>query len=181
MNGAKLAVVMEKLKATLIDSNELTDLNSENVHVGEYIINPDDFNQCRKNIQKNIKLCLEDIGILDGNIRKKIYKNIIGLNRTSFEDLLRGLWDEIDLCLEDRDICLFINSRNSLIHKGKFYCESKELNEQCKPLANRVEEYFFILNILDRTILKLVGYNGPYINYKDFVKGDNPFADAKLT
>lgn len=181
MNGAKLAVVMEKLKAIFIESIELIEYNSQSMHFGEYIINPDVFKHYRKKLQKNLVPCLKEMGILDEHIRTKIYKNTICLNRTSFGDLLKGLWAEIDLCLENRDICLFIHSRNSLIHKGKFYCESKEPNEQCEPLASRVEEYFFILNILDRTILKLVGYSGHYINYRDFAKDNNPFEKAKLT
>jgi len=181
LNGAKLAVVMEKLKATLIESNELSEHNSENMSLGEYIINPNDFKNLRKVIQENIKLCLENMGITDKEIRDKIYKNLGCINRTSFEDLLKGLWDEIDLRLENNDICLFINSRNSLIHKGKFYCEGKESNKQCRPLANRVEEYFFVLNILDQTMLKLIGYSGPYIDYRNFAKDSNEFDNAKLT
>ena len=121
------------------------------------------------------------MGITDKEIRDKIYKNLGCINRTSFEDLLKGLWDEIDLRLENNDICLFINSRNSLIHKGKFYCEGKESNKQCRPLANRVEEYFFVLNILDQTMLKLIGYSGPYIDYRNFAKDSNEFDNAKLT
>lgn len=83
-----------------------------------------------------------------------------------------NLWNEIELPMEDKDICLFINSRNTLIHQGKFYCKNKESDPNCQPLPNVVDEYFFIVNILDKTMLRLVGYRGQYINCRGFARGE---------
>lgn len=179
MRGAKLAVVMEKLKAILVNSRGLVKDNSYIGHSGEYILSPDDFDLLKEYVQKNLKAYLKKNGI-NGEIRGKIYKNITCLNRTKFEDLLGELWDEIDLSLQERDIRLFINSRNSLIHKGLFYCESKEFDDRCEPLANRDEEYYFILNMLDKTMLKLVGYSGPRINYLDLARSEGLSDNTKL-
>jgi len=63
---------------------------------------------------------------------------------------------------------LLVQSRNSLIHRGGFYCELADEDERkrCTPLPTVKDEYCFLLNFLDKVFLKLLGYSGPYINWR---------------
>lgn len=157
--GSKLALAMEKLKAMFIDTQESR----------EYIIDKDKFKDYRTDIKQLLSGYFKCRNI-EKEQRGKLYENISCINRTSFKDLLCKLCNEIDLPIDDEDMCLFINSRNTLIHQGIFYCKNKEIDPNCPPLPSIIEEYFFIVNILDKTMLRLVGYHGQYINCRGFSK-----------
>jgi hypothetical protein len=168
IRGAKLAVAMEMLKSAFINAEDSVETPPTKTHVGEYIIDKTEFDDIhRRGIQKLLKTYFKEHGI-KSDLRSKIYRNIQCINRTSFEDLLICLWEEIGLDINEQDICLFINSRNALIHQGKFYCKSKGSDSKYMPLPNQIEEYHFIVNILDKTILRLVGYSGSYINCRGY-------------
>jgi hypothetical protein len=67
----------------------------------------------------------------------------------------------------EEEVKLFVESRNSLIHKGDFYYNTAEPRKRKKcPLSSAVEEYFFLVNFLDRVFLKLFGYSGPYMDWR---------------
>lgn len=161
--GAKLSVAMEKLKSVYLDSKTQVLVENNTESITEYIMDEDSFKMHKKIIKKFLESYLEKEKINE-NKRGKIYKNISCINRTSFEDILRNLWEDIALNLDDNSICLFINSRNSLVHQGKFYCKIEKPVKKCPPLHSPADEYFFLVNILDKTMLKLLGYDGFYYN-----------------
>ena len=163
MRGAKLSIAMENLKAVYLDAHSSIGSGDDCGVIAEYIIEEESFSVYRKSIEKFLKSLLEDEGI-DKRKRGKIYKNISCINRYSFEDILRNLWNDIGLNLDDNSVCLFINSRNSLVHQCKFYCKVLKPAKRCPPLNAPVDEYFFLVSILDKTILKILGYNGIYYN-----------------
>ncbi len=88
------------------------------------------------------------------------------LNRRPFKDILIGLFAFIQLNVDTRDLNLFVKCRDSLVHQGRFYCQTVTPEERVKeaPLSNEVEEYFFLVHFVDRVFLRLLGYSGPYIN-----------------
>ena len=163
MRGAKLSIAMENLKAVYLDAHSSIGSKDDCGVIAEYIIEEESFSTYKKSIEKFLKSILEDEAI-DKRKRGKIYKNISCMNRSSFEDILRELWKDIGLTLDDNSIHLFINSRNSLVHQCKFYCKVLKPAKKCTPLNNPVDEYFFLVSILDKTMLKILGYNGIYYN-----------------
>jgi len=163
IRGAKLSIAMENLKSVYLEACSSIKPDEDSDLITEYIINEESFNNYRKDLEGLLKIFLEKKGIVE-NQRGRIYKNLPCINRSSFEDILRSLWKDIGLSLDDNTICLFINSRNSLVHQCEFYCKTSRSSKKCIALSNRTEEYFFLVNILDKTILKFLGYKGSYYN-----------------
>lgn len=90
---------------------------------------------------------------------------LLSLNRRSFSNLLRRVRRQIDLELEAGDLELFISCRNSLVHRGGFYCAtaSREERNRVPPKATKFDEYLFLISVVDAFLLRLVGYKGPYL------------------
>ena len=104
---------------------------------------------------------------MEASDRKKMMRKTGELNRTSFRELLGCLCADIRLPVDRNDINLFIQCRNSLVHKGQFYCISATDKErkQCRPKQTEGAEYLFLVSFLDRIFLKLFDYSGPYMDW----------------
>jgi len=100
--------------------------------------------------------------------RGEIYPKLTGLNRRSFADLLKGFLHYIKLDVNPKDLHLFIQCRNKLVHTGEFYClaASSAERKKCAPLPTPAEEYYFMVNFLDRIFLRLLSYSGNYVDYR---------------
>jgi hypothetical protein len=100
-------------------------------------------------------------------ILKKVFCESMNIKGGSFKSLIENLCSSISLNVSKGEIDLFVKSRNSLIHEGEFYCitVTKGEKKKCKPLSTKTEEYLFLVNFLDKVFLKLLGYNGPYIDW----------------
>ncbi len=100
-------------------------------------------------------------------ILKKVFCKSINIKGGSFKSLIENLCNSINLNVSKQEIDLFVKSRNSLIHEGEFYCitATPGQRKKCKPLSTKTEEYLFLVNFLDKVFLKLLGYNGPYIDW----------------
>lgn len=157
LRGIKFAVAMEALKAVL--------LKLPRINVKEYILGNNDFKSTRRKIEKFVRdeLKAENIGPTQ---RNEICKKLSELNRRPFKDILIDLFDSIDLRVEKQDLALFVKSRDSLVHQGRFYYETAtpDDREQVEPLNSEIEEYRFLVNFLDKVFLKLLGYSGSYID-----------------
>lgn len=155
MRGAKLAVAMEALK-------EVIGQEPDGVYQ-DFIINPDTYKDLFPKLKEAVKhvLCSHDI---PPACRQDVYKNLGALNRKPFSDLLCGLCRSLGLEIAQREMELFVASRNSLVHTGDFYCKTATLRDRskCEPLPNAGQEYFFLVDFLDRVFLKLFGYSGQY-------------------
>lgn len=92
-------------------------------------------------------------------IREYLINNLSGLNHTPFKKIIETLCEKIELQMESADITQFVISRNSLIHTGNYYFESR--NEE-----KIFWEYSFLINFLDKVLLKLFNYSGTYQNFK---------------
>jgi hypothetical protein len=157
LRGIKLAVAMEALKAVLL---KLPQINAK-----EYILGDNDFKSIRRKIEKFVRdeLKVERVGSIQ---RSEICRKLSELNRRPFKDILIDLFDYIDLRVEEQDLALFVKCRDSLVHQGRFYYETATLGDrkQVEPLHSEIEEYCFLVNFLDKVLLKLLGYSGPYID-----------------
>ena len=160
MRAAKLAVAMEMLKMVFL---ELPDSPAK-----EYVLKEEQFNKLLGPLGSAIDQALKDEGI-DEKSRTALcsHGKIKSLNRRSFRYVMDSLCKNIGLEVEQNDLALFVECRNKLVHSGQFYCAAatKEEREKCPPLPSKTHEYFFLVNFLDRIFLKLLGYNGVYIDW----------------
>lgn len=101
-------------------------------------------------------------------ILKTVFRKAIKIKGGAFRSIIENLCDFINLQIDPQEINLFVECRNSLIHEGKFYCETAtpKKRNRCKPLNIKPEEYLFLVNFLDKVFLKLLGYSGPYIDWR---------------
>jgi hypothetical protein len=103
----------------------------------------------------------------------EVLENISGLNRTSFKEILLKFCEYINLHVTDDYIQSVVDSRNRLIHEGKFLCQSdtKRIKKRYRTVENYpqykdpINEYFFLMNFVDKCFLKLLKYEGPYFNW----------------
>jgi hypothetical protein len=167
IRAAKLAIALEKLKALYV--------SRKTTKAKEFTIDESIFKKIVPDIQKEINNVLTAAGI-DKDSRKAIASEskIISLNRKSFAYIVRKLCKDIGLKVKESHITLFIQCRNKLVHVGDFYCNTATRKEKddCKPLASPKEEYYFMVNFIDRIFLKLFGYDGNYINWHSFMTGE---------
>jgi hypothetical protein len=159
--GAKLAVAMEMLKAVFL---ELPDSPAK-----EFVLDEEVFKKLAQPISEAVNKILEQERVEKDN-RKAICgnKKIEGLNRRAFRYFIDKLCKQIGLKVEKTEIKLFVECRDKLVHKGRFYYEAatKQEREKCPPLPSKTHEYFFLVNFLDRIFLKLLGYSGVYIDWR---------------
>jgi hypothetical protein len=159
MRAVKLAVALEKLKAAF--------LAQQGDSTKGFVIDEALFNSLKPKMKSALGELLQAEGI-GASARSEIYGNVGGLNRKSFAQLLTGFLNFIGLTVPPQDLQLFIQCRNKLVHTGEFYSEaaSTEEKKKCKPLPTPADEYYFMVNFLDRAFLKLLGYSDNYVDYR---------------
>lgn len=152
--GIKLVIAIETFKELYLN------INPER----EYIINENKFEKMKPDLQDELKIFFKQS--IDSKSRGLIYKNISGLNRTPFQDILSDFCEFIGL--EVNDLQSIVASRNSLVHTGKFFCQlsrDKKKNIKKYPqFQNPYGEYSYVMNFADKCILKMLRYKGNYIN-----------------
>lgn len=159
--GAKLAVALESLKHRYLRSGEAS--------IGEFIMDRRGFKKLVPELVSATRKVLPDqySRVVDRNaLRGKLQ----GINRRSLNQVVKHLASDIGVHLNSKERRMFVASRNALIHQGQFYCngvEAGEVERTCTPTDSPVEEYFFMVNILDRIFLKLLGYSGPYFDRRE--------------
>jgi hypothetical protein len=155
--GAKLAVALESLKQNvLVHSHPVVD----------HYIPPEDFARIVPDFVKRSRAILTSQGVASDTANSMIDKRrVLSLNRLGFGKLLGLVAGEVGLQLPGEDIKLFVQCRNSLVHRGDFYCNTASLEEreEVPPKASHIEEYFFMLSVVDAFLLRLVGYTGKYL------------------
>lgn len=160
--GVELAVAMEMLKEAFLK-----------VSGYQTLVRPEsEFTALAPHLKAAIKdvLTAHD---WTGSERATMYGNLAGLNRVSFRDIVTSMCKHLELELPGSDISLFVKCRNSLVHQGRFYCKSATTMERqaVLPHVTPAEEYLWLVHVMDRLFLRLVGYRGPYIDWSDI---DNP-------
>jgi len=156
--GLRAVVVMEMLKGYFLMTRNIED------NIFQHRI----FKEIKKNIKKEIEKTLEDNikNNIDLSIEKKemLFSKIPELNKKTFKEILIRFLESInfDVEKENDNIGYFIRSRNALVHKGQYFYDTYK-GSDCKH-KSKFEEYTFIINFIDKVILKLIGYSGLYLN-----------------
>jgi len=153
MKGLNVVVVFEMLKNYAI--------NNPDMRINEYILSNEVFEKLEESLKSTVSK-----SDLSAQQRGQIYQNLNGVNRTSFGYILSQFCEQIHLEIETEDYRSLMASRNKLVHEGRFYfdCATPEERERFNPYSSRAEEYFFLVNFLDKVFLRLFDYRGLYIN-----------------
>ena len=144
--AAKLAVALEALKYWY--------LRREDTSISSSILKPSKFKKLLTKLVSVTSQVLPD-RYFEAVDEKDLRDKLLALNRESFARILERLSKDIGLELTSDERRRFIASRNVLVHQGQFP----------RP-KNGAEEYFFMVHILDRIFLKLIGYSGAYVDYR---------------
>src|SRR5258708_9375623 len=153
--GMKLAIALEAIKAvfTKLDSDPV----EENTLTGSA------FQRLRKELCKQIPPLLEKLNLARDGLAQKLCDKLPELRRRAFNELLDDIFARIHFQIDGEEKERFIQSRNKLVHQGRFYCEAQAQKAQTSPSQqDMVMEYLFLVSIMDRVILKLLGYQGLY-------------------
>lgn len=168
--AGKVALAIEFLK------NEYLESKGEN---SEYICDRQIFGNFVFQISAAIANTLKSQGMADQNKIQTISdkRRIEGLNRRSFGSILRQFIKEFEVSISPDELSLFIHCRDSLVHRGNFYCKTYRPEERqvCEPLPSILYEYFFMINILDRIFLKILGFDDNMIK----IDWRNPSGEIK--
>ena len=143
--AAKLSVAVESLKAAFLASDE--------AGVSEHIVDQSNYRRLLPELEASCRTVLAEQ--CDEEAIDAICSGgkLGELNRRPFRYLLEKLAAHLGLNADKDSLTRFIRNRNSLLHTGRF-----------RPGAP-VDEWLFMVNMLDRFYLKLLGYSGPYINW----------------
>lgn len=152
IRGGKLALALEKLKYEYLKSKGKG---------SEYIFPENAFERVIIPLSFQVKSILKENGLNKDmkTIESVSDKNKIkGLNYKSFSNVLKELSKDYQLELKSDERNLFIQCRNSLVHRGDFYFKTAEPEEikKCHPLPSKKYEFFFLVNMLDRIFLKIL-------------------------
>lgn len=162
IRGIKLAVIMEMLKDVLLHVPEVA-------QGGEFILAKETFLKFRTGIENSLRYLLSMTGI-DKSDQDDVFGKIEELNRRSFKPILKSFFKVIGLELSKRDLDLFITCRNTLVHTGRFFSETARREDLKKYKVSfdslGRDEYYFLVSVLDKAYLKLLGYGGPCIERK---------------
>lgn len=108
-----------------------------------------------KKIRNSVKSLLADqlkALSLPEHLLSDMESKIGELNRRSFRTVLEIMFAEFGIVITKNELDKFINTRNSLIHKGEFVTK------------NAWQEYTFLISILDRVLLGMLNYTGAFLD-----------------
>ena len=141
--------------------------------VNEYIIDEKKFKKISKQLTNVMRDELQSAGV-DGTDIQSMTGKLKELNRSSFKRILHAIFQSIEFSPSEAETNLFVKCRNSLVHAGRF-CDLKPEEHEllyCMPQMpdelKQVEDdtaalqYFFLEYFVDRVILKVLGYSGPF-------------------
>ncbi|MGB9619045.1 MAG: hypothetical protein ACPL7K_01380 [Armatimonadota bacterium] len=132
----------------------------------EAIMSQDDFQNCLPDLETCVKNCLTARNISQ-KTAKRIASRAKELNNTPFADILDQLFRGIGLTTARGDVKLFASCRNSLVHTGQSLSTNRPPDRDCPfaaGWAGSVQEYFFMQSLIDRTFLRILDYDGPYLD-----------------
>ena len=158
LRGVKVAVVMEMLKQAFIAATGQP----------EYAVPTAAFEAIKDDLRAAVRSVLRQREWSRPQ-RDTVYANLPALNRLPFREHVTDLCGNLDLTLPEDDVKLFVRCRDSLVHRGRFYTETadEEQRRSVEPHSTKTKEYFWLVHMLDRLFLRIVGYRGPYIDWSN--------------
>jgi hypothetical protein len=179
--GVKIVVLMEMLKEYTLN-NPIFEINREILNPSKEKTAKDQMlTLCKDVISIQIdtlddikyvnRWCLPSSDLIDYHyklLENQLYlkNNLSGLNRVSFKKILIRLCEKLEVPVTSHEIKQFVDSRNSLIHTGCFYCELHGSNTDHATW----KEYQFLVCFLDKVFLRLFGYSGKFQNFQNWGK-----------
>ncbi|AKB52767.1 hypothetical protein MSBRW_3514 [Methanosarcina barkeri str. Wiesmoor] len=153
--GANLGITMEMLKESFIRTAEKDGINKENILTEEKF----------KELEKSIKKCIK-FEVKEKEKRALMYKNLKSINRRPFNTLISDFCKEINFEVNEDQVQLFVKCRNKLVHTGNFYCRyATEDKERYPQLKDELSEYRFLVDFINKLLLKSYGYKGFYLDW----------------
>ena len=168
MCAGKLAVCLERLKYYFAKAKDAEFILDERLFAGR-----------RDELELLVRKWLK--AAFGNNINRDqinaMAAKLKGLNRRSFASIMRRMSKSIDLDVSKEDLQTFVRARNALVHRGCFACTLAPVDDQsnAQVFSTPVDEWLFMVNVLDRVFLRMLDYNGPYLN-----RGKRPAAKEAL-
>ncbi len=162
IRGIKLAVAMEVLKDIF--------LNLSDTPVAEFVTKPNRFKKVIAQLKDAILPVFSNHSLKI--TAETLSEKLPDINRRTFREILDDIFKQIDLQLTEGDTQRFIQSRNSLVHTGRFKSEEKARGSDTEPL---IDEFCFLMSVLDKVFLRLLEYHGQYIDRR-VPSQPNPYA-----
>jgi len=160
MKALKLVITMEMLAHA--------HLRATSAEGFEMILSPEELVACQAVLKTAVKDSLRSHGVKKTHA-ERIAGRVGELNRRPFEDILERLFSGVGLEVSREDRKVFASCRNSLVHDGQFWSSSMPRDRAC-PFATgwqgNMQEYFFLESLVDRVILRILGYDGPYLDWR---------------
>ncbi|MGE0541318.1 MAG: hypothetical protein AB7R89_14180 [Dehalococcoidia bacterium] len=159
VRGVKIAAVAEVLKENF-HSSGILDIN-------DHRMDPKVFKRAVSSKLKRVLIEIADAGDISQELRQEFTRKLGDINRQDFREVLAAICRFVRLDA-DSDLQPFVWSRNRLIHTGRFISEST--TEKDRRLATTMgwntilEEYYFLVELLDRILLRLFDYEGEYVD-----------------
>jgi hypothetical protein len=127
----------------------------------DFILRDNQFQKVRKSVKSSLTELFKTMSLPEhklGEVELKISE----LNRRSFRTILEAMFSELGIVVSQDELGRFIKIRNSLVHKASFV--TKEY----------WQEYAFIIGALDKIFMKMLNYNGAFLDITDKFKRIKP-------
>ena len=145
---------LESRGLTLIAIVEFLINRCADFHDNQNYISADMFESRRDELDKRIRVIIADLfSELDRDQINSMVAKTKGFNRRSFTNKLRRFCRIFKVPVQDDEIISFAESRNLLVHEMRF---------QYSDMIERSTEFFDMVHLLDRMILRMIDYTGCY-------------------
>jgi hypothetical protein len=146
--GLALVAIIEFLAGTFARINGNATFMDENF-----------FNSKQKLLVERFKkLVNETFPDLPKEKRESLAAKWQGFNYPSFQTNLKNILKHFCVPFEKQELRNFVKTRNSLVHEAKF-----------RSSDTQVYEFYSIMHLLDKLLLRMLGYEGYYINVTKFL------------
>lgn len=156
MKALKLVITMEALAHAHLRATHTEEF--------EMILSTSELQACRTTLKAAVKEALRSNSV-DASRSGRIANRVKELARRPFEEILERLFDGVGLDISREDRAAFAACRNSLAHNGQLWSSKTPRDPQCH-FRTQWEEYFFLESMANRVMLRLLDYDGPYIDWR---------------
>lgn len=156
LRGLKIAITFEMLRHSLLGKRAPDD----------WVIEPHRFNV----LLGKICALLKSEGLSRDQIRALTSKSkLTNVNRiqqeTAFEVDLRELSRLASLESNEQELQDIKRSRNELVHEGRFYVNAGDSSNVLLDSDAAQQEFFFLVGFADRFFLRMLDYNGVFLDW----------------
>jgi hypothetical protein len=159
VRGVKIVAAAEMLKSSFVASKLLS--------ISENIIPSDRFSEVVSPRLERELIAVQNEGGIDSETRVTFTRKLREINRISFQEILAGICKYVRLDV-DSELQSFVASRNRLIHTGHFLSESTRREDRRRVRRagwqSTMQEYAFLVDVIDRIMLRLLNYEGGYVD-----------------